>query len=325
LAARDLLVIDFRYHLVSIIAIFLALAIGIVLGTTTINQTVLRNIQSEVKRLSHDKSAQRQQIATLQSGSKAQQAYIAGTEPLLETGTLAGQRVVVIIAAGTPGKVHTGLLDALKRAGAVVSNDIGLANSFTDPKQVNTLDDLATRLVVPGNVPAKATGTSLAAAELAAVLVTKPGSRPPSQDAIQTTLAGFQQGSFLSVNGTPGGPATLAVVLVPLAPSTPDDSTTAAGTVLADLAARFGSQAAATVVAGPGAATHGGMLATVRSDRAVTSVASSVDTVDSPAGRVAAVLALRSALAGRRGAFGFGPGASALLPPGPSPTASPTK
>lgn len=318
--------IDFRYHLVSIIAIFLALAVGIVLGTTTINQTVLRNIQSEVKRLSSDKATQRDQIAALQDGSRDQQAYIAGTERLLQAGALPGQRVAVIAAPGTDGNLRTGVIEALERAGAVVTNDIRLANTFTDPRQANTLDDLATRLVVPGKLPARASGASLAAAELAAVLVTKPGTRPASQDAIQTTLAGFQQGSFLRVADTPGGPATLAVILVPPAPGTPDENSATAAKVIADLASRFAARAAGTLVAGPAAAAlPGGMLATVRGDRTLSQTVVSADSVESPAGRVAAVLALRGALAGRLGAFGFGPGASSPLPPGPSPAASPAR
>lgn len=315
--------IDFRYHLVSIIAIFLALAVGIVLGTTTINQTVLRNIQSEVKRLSSDKAAQRDQIAGLQQGSKEQQAFIAGAEPLLEAGALAGQRVAMIAAPGVPEPTRTGLQEALRRAGAVVTNDVRLTNGFTDPRQANALDDLATRLVVPGRLPARASGASLAAAELAAVLVAKPGTRPASQDAIQTTLAGFQQGSFLSVSDTPGGPAGVAVIVVPPAPATPDENSATAAKIMIDLASRFSARSAATLVAGPITATApGGMLAAVRADKAARGLAS-VDSVDAPAGRIAAVRALRSALSGRVGAFGFGPGASSPLPPVPTPAASP--
>ncbi len=318
--------IDFRYHLVSIIAIFLALAVGIVLGTTTINQTVLRNIQSEVKRLSNDKATQRDAIAALQRGSAGQQAFIAASEPLLENRALAGQRVVLIVAPGSSGNARSGLLDGLGRAGAVITNDIRLTNNFTDPKQANALDDLATRLVVPGKLPAKASGAALAAAELAAVLLTKPGARPASADAIQTTLAGFANGGFLSVAGTPGGPASLAVVLVPSAPATPDESSAATAKIIVDLVSRMAARAAGTVVTGPvGAAQPGGMLSAVRGDRTVRQQASSVDSVDSAPGRIAAVLAIRDALAGHIGAFGFGPGASSPLPPTPMPTASSAK
>ena len=35
--------IDFRYHLVSLIAVFLAVALGIVIGTTALNEPILSN------------------------------------------------------------------------------------------------------------------------------------------------------------------------------------------------------------------------------------------------------------------------------------------
>ena len=42
--------IDFRYHLVSLIAVFLALAIGIVIGTTPLNGPVLDDLHGQVTR-----------------------------------------------------------------------------------------------------------------------------------------------------------------------------------------------------------------------------------------------------------------------------------
>lgn len=321
--------IDFRYHLVSIIAIFLALAIGIVVGTTALNGTVLDNVQSEVQRLSSDKAAQRQQIDGLTSQSEAQLAFIARVEPSLETGVLPGQRVALVTAAGVPTATRSGVITALHRAAAILTADVRLSGSFTDATKATTLDDLATRLVLPvSGLPAKATGPQLAAAELAAVLVTKPGSRPIGTDTIQTTLAGFQQGGFLTVAGTPGAQATLAVVLVPKAPATVDEATTLTTTVLTDLANRLGSRSTGTLVAGPAAATEpGGTLAAVRTGKGPGTV-SSVDTVDLAAGRVSLVLALRNAVAGKRGDFGFAPGASGPLPArsaSPSPATSPSR
>jgi len=44
-------VISFRYHIVSIIAVFLALALGIVVGTTALNGPITSNLRSEVDTL----------------------------------------------------------------------------------------------------------------------------------------------------------------------------------------------------------------------------------------------------------------------------------
>ncbi len=57
--------IDFRYHLVSIVAIFLALAIGIVFGSTALRGTLLRALQLEATRLHNEISAKNSANASL--------------------------------------------------------------------------------------------------------------------------------------------------------------------------------------------------------------------------------------------------------------------
>ena len=47
--------IDFRYHIVSIVAIFLALTIGIVVGTTALNGPVLDDLRGRVNVQARDK------------------------------------------------------------------------------------------------------------------------------------------------------------------------------------------------------------------------------------------------------------------------------
>ena len=69
------------------------------------------------------------------------------------------------------------------------------------------------------------------------------------------------------------------------------------------------------MVAGPPAsAGTAGAVGAVRADDALAAAVSTVDDVDTPAGRVAAVLALREQLAGDSGHYGRAAGASAPLP-----------
>ena len=43
--------VDFKYHVVSIVAVFLALAVGIVLGTNVLSGDVLKNLQTQTGQL----------------------------------------------------------------------------------------------------------------------------------------------------------------------------------------------------------------------------------------------------------------------------------
>jgi Ca2+/Na+ antiporter len=47
-------VIDFRYHLVSIVAVFLALAVGVVLGSAALNGPVVAGLRKSVSTLRHE-------------------------------------------------------------------------------------------------------------------------------------------------------------------------------------------------------------------------------------------------------------------------------
>jgi len=84
-------VISFRYHLVSIIAVFLALALGIVVGTTALNGPITTDLRKQVNTLKSDRTTLANQVKSLQQqvsdagqfassfGSQLVQGYAAGS------------------------------------------------------------------------------------------------------------------------------------------------------------------------------------------------------------------------------------------------------
>ena len=101
--------IDFRYHLVSIVAVFLALAIGIVVGaqalapaaTNALNQASA-NEAKQIRSLYAHNSQLKAQIA-------AEEAFAQAAEPSLLRGLLDGQHVVLVLAPGTDGSTVDGI------------------------------------------------------------------------------------------------------------------------------------------------------------------------------------------------------------------------
>ena len=59
--------IDFRYHIVSLISVFLALAVGIVLGAGPLNEPIARGLTQSVKQLQSDRDAKNDQLKTAQA------------------------------------------------------------------------------------------------------------------------------------------------------------------------------------------------------------------------------------------------------------------
>ena len=103
LANWNLLVIDFRYHLVSIIAVFLALAVGIAVGANALRPTeaFLSKAASEVSKKNNSLT---QQNAMLQQQINADQAFAQAGSTRLLAHLLTGQSAVLVTAPGADSR-----------------------------------------------------------------------------------------------------------------------------------------------------------------------------------------------------------------------------
>jgi hypothetical protein len=321
-------VVDFRYHIVSIVAVFLALAIGIVLGTYTINGQVLTNIKHQVKSLRHDNDGLHNRIRGLEQQQGQDHAFIAAVDPLIVEQRLAKQRVVVVLAPGASGGLAKDVSNMLASAGATVTATVKVANAWTDPDQLALLDDLASRLVEPGITLPDGSAYERLGLVLAAALLRHPPERPASgqgslTSADATALAGLKTAKLLSIAPDHPAPATLAVLVAPGAPDQPTKADQASAQAIGLLARELDYAGGGTVVAGPPtAAGSAGVIAAVRSDSTTRQAVSTVDDADTETGRIRLVLALAAELHDTTGQYGVGPGANAPIP-SPAPLPSP--
>jgi hypothetical protein len=134
-------------------------------------------------------------------------------------------------------------------------------------------------------------------------LISKDNNKPQaSPDETAAALSGLTEGGFVKpAQGLK--PAQLAVVLTGGA-AQGDGAGDQAATV-ARFAIQLDRSGAGTVLAGgAGSADGTGALGIVRADTSATSILSTVDNVDAPAGRVVTILALREQLEGGAGRYG---------------------
>ena len=89
--------IDFRYHLVSIVSIFLALAVGIVLGAGPLQGEIGDTLGKEVAGLRADKARLNNELESAQAGIDGRDGYIEATNPRILPGALAGRTVAVVM------------------------------------------------------------------------------------------------------------------------------------------------------------------------------------------------------------------------------------
>jgi len=326
-------VIDFRYHLVSIVAIFLALAIGIVLGTTALNGPVTEALQRGNDSLNADLNNLRAQNAALQQQIGAAGTFATGAAPRLVAHLLDGRRVVLIDAPGAPDQVSKGVATTLQEAGATITGQIQLQDKFFDSSAttLSYLDQLAQGIKPADLTLTGGTAQQRAAQVLASAVVTKAqpgidgsaGSDGSVGSAGQAILSGFAGGGFLTASGKLATRATLAVVITPADPLTGPDSDQA-NQALTAVASAMNSASVATVMAGPASsAQQGGAIAALRSSSDAKQV-SSVDDADGPFGQIVVAQVLAAQIRTRAvGNYGEGPGANQVAP-SPMPTASAT-
>jgi len=187
--------IDFKYHVVSIVAVFLALAVGIVLGTNVLSGDVLSNLKTQTNDLRKEAQDLRAQNQQQQNQLSNDQNFAQAIEPTVVAGKLSGERVVVISVPDAPKSVRDAAVKTLTYAGATVTAKVDIASNYDDPKQAATLDELLKTLGTPafdptaaGDVPARA------AAILASALVgSNTASTSPTPDG--TTLSSASSSS----------------------------------------------------------------------------------------------------------------------------------
>jgi hypothetical protein len=336
-------VIDFRYHLVSIVAVFLALAVGIVLGSTELRGAALSALDRTSSALSTKLEAADNENSALQQEVQGDHQFASAAQPVLLKHLLDSKKVVIITAPGASSSVVNGIKTSLSDAGATVSGQVALSSKFADTSASNlSLLSQLTQRVAPASVTlVNGSPQQQAAQVLASALVSagsgsgsgnaKGGSGNGSQNGsgngsvsaqtAQTILSSYSAGQFITVSGQPSSGATLAVIVAPN--SVPQGGTSdPANQAVVALAQEFGTGSQATVVAGPTAASGpGSAISAVRSSGAAND-ASTVDNADSVVGQIVVAQALEQQMNGKKpGSFGTQSNANSAGP-SPAPTAS---
>jgi hypothetical protein len=309
LAGEPLHVIDFRYHLVSLIAVFLAVALGIVIGTTQLNGPVLSNLQGQVKSLQNDKRTLEGHTRSLQTQLDGSDSFDQAVGPALVHGTLPGGRVLLVIAdEGVAQQSVEGITALVAKAGGSVTGTIRLQPAYSDPATAASLQSYVTGPGLPPVTLPQASDTGkLVAALLAQVLLVpeKAGRTMPTAADVSTVLAGLSALKVLQQDTPSVTPADYAVVLTSGALTGPDADARAA--TLTDLVAALDAAGSGAVVAGDVASTAStGLVGVIRSAPTLSAAVSTIDNAGSPAGWISAVLALGPEAKGTSGKYGTG-------------------
>jgi hypothetical protein len=331
--------IDFRYHLVSIVAVFLALAIGIVLGSTELQGDTIDALRLSSNQLNSELNASNGQRDSYEQQVRVYQQFLqtAGAEQKLLANELTGDRIVLVTEPGAQSIVLSGIRQAAGLAGATVTGEVALQPAFNDlsgttQSTLCTLNNSRastdqTTLPTPSD---QQTACQQQAAQLigTAILATTTAGETQGISKVdaQTLLGAYPQAGYLTISGAPYDRSTLAVIVTPATAPT-DGQNDPANQVLLAVTPEFAAASAATVVVGStaGSAPSGSAISVLRSS-SVSSEVSSVDNADTMIGQISTIWALADQLHGTKAnSYGVSGGASAVSPvPLPVPSATPS-
>jgi hypothetical protein len=285
-------VFDLRYHVASLAAVFLALVIGILVGVGLsgrgfVDDAERTNLNNQIRDLRDERTAADELLDAAEQEARAMRDFAAQSYPVLMADRLSGKSVAVLVAGEVDPAIDLAVNQAVQDAGGRVARLRAIALPLRAEALARALESEAALTEY-----ADAKGVSRLGRDLASELVT--GGATPLWTAVSRAIVVEREG--------PASAPVDAVVVVVTGPLD-DDSLELLGGAFSRLA-RSGVPA---VGVGRGGVDPEAVPVLRRGGL------STVDGVETPAGRLALVLLLEGAASG---SYGVGPTASdGVLPP----------
>ncbi|WP_395691713.1 copper transporter [Nocardioides sp.] len=285
--------ISYRHHIVSLVAVFLALAAGIALGGGPLSD-LGRDDQPAAASTRADR-------ATEQRASYGDQ-FATASAGALYAGGLKDHPVAVVTLPGADADAAGGLGVQVRAAGGTVAGTYAVQRALTDASEKSLVDTLGSQLTqqLGAGAVSPDSSTYVRIGQLLGLAVATSDLSTADVAAVRESLAGADLAT--APDAAPRAPLVLLVLGRHTDPA-----------ILAGVVTGLADKATGVVVAGTtAAAAAAGDLGVLRSDPAAHQVAT-VDGVETPLGQVTAVLALIRSLTTPGGSYGVA-GADGAVP-----------
>lgn len=317
--------IDFRYHLVSLISVFLALAVGIVLGAGPLRESLGTQLSSQVEQLRTEQDAMRAEAEDLSSQNDQLASFITEIGPELVAGTLPGAQVAVLTDDSSTRSSVDRMITLLEDAGATTVLNVGLEEALWEPSQADRRAEAVTEIsaIAPALLDTSVDDSESLSA-LVVTLLQPEGPEDLTADLRAQVWQVLLDRQLVTIDG--GDAATVDAVVYAAADQSEfvdeaDDDSTATLRAQGQLTAQNAMLEALTssglpsVIAGatPGNDGTVSLLRTVRGDARFSSL-STTDRLQAADGPVLAVLALIEQTRGGSGSYGTTTEAEERLP-----------
>ncbi|OBG91008.1 channel-forming protein [Mycobacterium sp. E136] len=310
--------ISLRTHAISLAAVFLALAIGVALGSGLLSNTVLSGLRDDKHEMQDRINTLTDERNGLNEKLGAAGEFDAQMSPRILRDTFVDKSVVLFRTPDASDDDVDAVTRLVGQAGGTVSGTVGLTPQFVEAHAAEKLLSVVNSPIVPAGKQLSTTSVdqgSQAGDLLGIALLINRDPKVQTVDDTQreTVLATLRDTGFITYGDRVGAANTALIVTGgPLG----DDAGNRGATV-ARFAGGLAPHGAGTVLVGrDGSASGTSAIAVTRSDPALTSAVTTVDDVDTEAGRITSVLALSDLVnGGRPGQYGIGQGSTSVTVP----------
>ncbi len=295
-----------RSHVVALLAVPLALAAGIALGSGPLQSDIETRTTSapdtDVPEDADDRDA------ALRSGTEYSDDFALSVSSRLVRDTLADRTVTVLVLPGAAPASVAGVGDMVARAGGQVVSEVRVDPRLLDVANRQLVGELGTQMVDSAGGAVRVAPTAgdyeRLGALMARALVTRDRAGVEPDAAAKGIQAGLEAAGLLTLGEGEGTRGSLLLAVGGPAYGS-EDAREGAGTIVASLLVEAARKARAVVLAGPvGSGEADGLVGLLRTEPGAQRAVSSVDGVDRVAGRIESVLALAADVAGPSGHFG---------------------
>ncbi|MGD1241666.1 copper transporter [Mycobacterium seoulense] len=312
--------ISLRQHALSLAAVFLALAVGVVLGSGFLSDTLLSSLRDEKRDLHSQIDGLNDQKNALNEKLSAANNFDTQLAGRIVHDTLGGKSVVLFRTPDAKDDDVAAVSKFIGQAGGAVTGTVSLTSEFVEANSAEKLQTVVNSSILPAGqqLSTKLVDQGSQAGDLMgiALLINANPAIPPVDEAQRgTVLAALRDTGFITYQPAEHmGAANAALVVT--GGALPQDAGNQ-GVSVARFAAALAPHGSGALLAGrDGSATGGAAVAVARADAGMNSVVSTVDDVDTAPGRITAVLGLHDLInGGHAGQYGTGHGATSITVP----------
>jgi len=306
-----------RSFVLSLAAVFFALALGVVLGARVLPGPMMSGLRGDKGDLQSQMAELRDANAALNQRLSAADQFDAQMSDRIVRGALNGKSVVMFRTPDAESGDVDALAALIEQSGGSITGTVGLTQEFLGANSAEKLRSVVNSPILPPGAalntalvdPAAQTGDLLG---IALLINRDPKIVPVGDEARDTVLAALRDTGFLTFDRVAAADTAVVVTGGGLA-----DDAGNQGPTVARFAAGLAPHGSGLVLAGrDGSADGVSAVALTRADAALAGVVTTVDDVGTAAGRTTTVLALQSMIGGAPAAkYGVGQGAGAVTVP----------